>query len=190
MVKAKSSNYPIAGVDHLQADAAAIDAVLATLDAVVIPLEGKWGAGRLPLLVGAEMAARFGSAQAKLNAAVEAGNVEEVVKRAAILKRGWAAMDVAASPYLELEREGGVWGYDHGGKRYVVVLERSKAHYEAAHAGDPSLVVTVAELLTVWEASKVAQVTRKTRLAFPGAQVTRVTTDKSLADDLNDAVPF
>ncbi len=189
MDKAKPSNYPIAGIDHLQADAAAIDAVLASLDAIVVPLEGKWGAGRLPMLVEPALAAKFGSAQAKLNSAVEAGNVEEVVKRAAVLKRGWLALDAAASPNLALEREQ-VWGYDHQGKRYTVVLDRSKANWQASHTEDASLVVTVAELLTVWEASKVAQVTRKTRLAFPGAQVTRVTNDKSLADDLNDEVPF
>ena len=185
----KPSNYPIAGLDNLVADAGAIDAVLATLDAVVIPLEGKWGAGRLPMLVEPDLAAKFGSAQAKLNAAVESGNVPEVVNRAAILKRGWLALDAAASPNLALERDQ-VWGYDHQGKRYIVVLDRSKANWQASHAQDASLVVTVAELLTVWEASKVAQVTRKAKLVFPGSQVTRVTTDKSLADDLNDEIPF
>lgn len=189
MDKAKPSNYPIPGIDHIQADAGAIDAVLATLDAVVIPLEGKWGAGRLPMLVEPDLAAKFGSAQAKLNAAVEAGNVEEVVKRAAVLKKGWQALDAAESPNLALERDQ-VWGYDHQGKRYTVVLDRSKANWQASHAQDASLVVTVAELLTVWEASKVAQVTRKAKLTFPGSQVTRVTNDKSLADDLNDEIPF
>jgi len=189
MDKAKPSNYPINGLDNLLADAGAIDAVLATLDAVVIPLEGKWGAGRLPRLVDPDLAAKFGSAQAKLNSAVEAGNVEEVVKRAAVLKRGWLALDAAASPNLALERDQ-VWGYDHDGRRYTIILDRSKAAWAAAHAENASLVVTVAELLTVWEASKVAQVTRKAKLVFPGSQVTRVTTDKSLAEDLNDEVPF
>ena len=189
MDKAKPSNYPIGGIDHLAADAGAIDAVLATLDAIVIPLEGKWGAGRLPRLVEPDLAAKFASAQAKLNSAVEAAEVEEVVKRAEVLKRGWLALDAAASPQLALERDQ-VWGYDHQGKRYTVVLDRSKANWQAAHAEDASLVVTVAELLTVWEASKVAQVTRTAKLVFPGAQVTRVTNDKSLADDLNDEIPF
>ena len=189
METAKPSNYPIGGLDHIQADAAAIDAVLATLDAVVIPLEGKWGAGRLPRLVEPDLAAKFGSAQAKLNAAVEAGDVEEVVKRATVLKRGWLALDAAASPQLALERDQ-VWGYDHQGRSYIVVMEPSKANWQAAHAEDASLVVTVAELLVVWEASKVAQVTRKAKLVFPAAEVTRVTMDKSLADDLNDEIPF
>lgn len=189
MEKANVRNYPIKGLDEIEADAAAIDAVLARLDTEARRCEGRWGVERLPLLVPPEMAAKFGSAQAKLNAAIEAADVAAVVERAAIMLRGWQSLDAWASEAvnLDVERDEGVWGYLHSGKPYKVVLERSKAHREASRATDPALVVTVSELLTCWEAMMDRSPVAAAKAAFPGASVTVVRRKSAVLDD---EIPF
>jgi len=187
--QANVRNYPLPPVDELQADAAAIDAVLARLDTEARRCEGKWGVERLPLLAPPEMGAKFASAQAKLNAAVEAADVAAVVERAAILLRGWQALDAWASDAvnLDVERDEVVWGYLHSGKPYKVVLDRSKAHREASRATDPALVVTVAELLTCWEARMDRSPVAAAKAAFPGAAVTAIRRKSAVLDD---EIPF
>lgn len=189
MEKANVRNYPIRGLDEIEADAAAIDAVLARLDTEARRCEGKWGVERLPLLVPPDMAAKFGSAQAKLNVAIEAGDVATVVQRAAIMLRGWQVLDDWASTCvnLDVERDDGVWGYLHSGKPYKVVLERSKAHREASRATDPALVVTISELLTNWEARMDGGPVDAAKTVFPGASVTAVRQKSAVLDD---EIPF
>ena len=189
MEKANVRNYPLPPVDELQADAAAIDAVLARLDTEARRCEGRWGVERLPLLVPVDMAAKFASAQAKLNAAVEAADVAAVVERAEIMLRGWQALDAWASDAVnpDVERDEGVWGYRHSGKPYTIVLDRSKAHREASRSADPALVVTVAELLTSWEARMDGTPVDAVKAAFPGASVTAIRQKSAILDD---EVPF
>lgn len=189
MEKAKAKNFPIKGLDEIEADAGAINAVLARLDAEVVEIEGKWGVDRLPRIVSIEMAAKFGSAQAKLNAAIETGDVAAIVQRAAIMLRGWEALDDHASACVnpDTEREDGLWGYRHGGKPYTIVLERSKAHREASRAIDPALVVTVGELLTCWEARMDRGPVDAAKTVFPGASVTAVRQKSAVLDD---EIPF
>ena len=189
MEKVNVRNYPIPPVDEIQSDVAAIDAVLARLDTEARRCEGRWGVERLPLLVPPEMAAKFGSAQAKLNAAIEAADVAAVVERAEIMLRGWQALDAWASSAVnpDVERDEGVWGYLHSGKPYKVVLDRSKAHREASRATDPALVVTVAELLACWEARMDRSPVAAAKTAFPGAAVTAIRQKSAVLDD---EIPF
>lgn len=189
MEQANVRNYPLPPVDESQADAAAIDAVLARLDTEARRCEGRWGVERLPLLVPVEMAAKFGSAQAKLNAAIEAADVAMVVERAAIMLRGWQSLDAWASNAVnpDTERDEGVWGYRHGVKPYTIVLDRSKAHREASRSTDPALVVTVAELLTCWEARMDGGQVDAVKAAFPDAAVTAIRRKSAILDD---EIPF
>ena len=189
MEKANARHFAIKGLDETEVEAGAINAVLARLDAEVVEIEGRWGVDRLPVLVPPEMAAKFGSAQAKLNAAIESCDLNAVVQRAAIMLRGWQALNDWASACVnsDVEREEGVWGYRHGTKPYTVVLERSKAHREASRATDPALVVTVAELLTCWEARMDGGPVDAVKAAFPGASVTAVRQKSTVLDD---EIPF
>ena len=63
-----------------------IDAALATVDEVAHAMERKWGIGRLERLVEPDLAAKFVSAQEKLNKAIETNDVAQVVKRAETLR--------------------------------------------------------------------------------------------------------
>ena len=149
MEPTNARNYPFPGLDHVDPDQAAIAAAIASLDATVIPLESKHGVGRLPLIVDPQLAARFARALAKLNRAIDENDADGVVKHAAVVKRGWQAMDAAASLNPAVDPNEGVWGYNHNGVPWTVVLEPSRGHQVAAQ-GEAGLTVTIAELLTCW----------------------------------------
>ena len=108
----------------------------------------------MPRLVSPEMAARFGSARDRLNAAIRENDGEEVAKRAAVMIRGWQALDKAATEAgceaLPLRTV----GVKHEGRSYVVAWDRADAHKAATLADDPERVVTVHELLVAWEAMR------------------------------------
>ena len=72
------------------------DLALAPFDAAVREMDRKWGVDRLPELVSPETAQRFGSAMAKLNAAIDADDPEECLTRAKVVMRGFEAMDAEA----------------------------------------------------------------------------------------------
>ena len=60
-------------------------------------MELKWGCDRLPGLVSPETAAKFGSAKAKLDAAILDNDPQAVAQRATIMVKGWKVMDKEAS---------------------------------------------------------------------------------------------
>jgi hypothetical protein len=75
----------------------AIHHAVMPLDKIASDAEMKWGCDRLPELVSPELASRFGSAKAKLDAAIIANDPQDVTHRADVLARGWSAMDLEAS---------------------------------------------------------------------------------------------
>jgi hypothetical protein len=74
----------------------ACDFALAPFDTAARAMETKWGINRLEGLVPPEMAARYGSALGKMNAAVMADDPEDTAARVGVCVRGLAAMDAAA----------------------------------------------------------------------------------------------
>lgn len=179
-VRAKSPEPPrIVYEDQSQA----VTDALKPLDRVARDMEARWGVGRLPRLVSPEMSARFGSARDRLNAAIRANDGEEVAKRAAVLIRGWQALDRAATDAgceaLPLR----TIGVEHEGRAYVVAWDRGDVHKAATLASDPARVVTVNELLVAWEALR-AQV-EGVKQAFPGAEVVRAKLSPG-----GDEIPF
>ena len=161
----------------------AVSDALRPLDRIAVEMEAKWGVGRLPRLVTPELAAKFGSARDKLNEAIRANDGEAVAKRAAVMMRGWQALDVAATEAgceaLPLR----TIGVKHEGRSYVIAWDRADVHKAAKLAPDASLVVTINELLVAYEAlrQKIAGV----KEAFPGAELTRVSIPPG-----GDALPF
>lgn len=74
----------------------AVDHAIAPFDRAVGVADRAWGIDVLPTLVSPETAARYGSALAKLNAALDSGNAEETAKRAGVCIRGLAVMHAEA----------------------------------------------------------------------------------------------
>jgi len=66
------------------------------LDQVARQMEDTWGTGRLMQLVDDVMRDKFFKQMAKLNAAIEKNDPDEVGTHAAALGRGWVALDKAA----------------------------------------------------------------------------------------------
>jgi len=163
--------------------AEAVTEALRPLDRVAVEMEGKWGVGRLVRLVSPEMAARFGSAKDKLNDAIRANDGESVANRAAVLIRGWQALDNAATEAgceaLPLRTV----AVQHNGRSYVVAWDGGDVHKAAKLSRSPENVVSVHELLVAYEAlkSKIDGV----KQAFPGAEVIKVSIPPG-----GDALPF
>ena len=78
---------------HGDSVADAIHHALLPLDRAASEMEMKWGCERLPSLVSPETASLFGSAKAKLDAAIQVNDPQEVVRRAAVMIKGWSKMD-------------------------------------------------------------------------------------------------
>jgi hypothetical protein len=169
----------------LPIDRTPIGDALEPLDRVAIEMEGKWGVGRLQRLVTPEMAAKFSSAREKLNDAIRDNDLEAVVSKAAVLIRGWHALDKAATEAGHKTYPEGVWSAKHRGTTYTICLDRADVNKVAKDAADPAHVVTLAELLLVWDEFQGKRVISETKSLFPGATVERVS-----IKDMDDDIPF
>ena len=121
---------------------------LRPLDALAIEMDEKWGADRLVALVSAETASKFGAAKAKLDQAIDGNDAIEVAKRAAVMMRGWRALDAEAvsAGRKVLEVSAWVWR-DDDDKPHAFVKDHAEAiSYAKSHPGVP-----------VWSMSEVAR---------------------------------
>lgn len=75
----------------------ACDKALGPFDTTARAMEVKWGINRLEGLVPPELAARYGSALGKMNAAVMASDPDDTAARVGVCVRGLQAMDAAAT---------------------------------------------------------------------------------------------
>ncbi len=160
----------------LSPEQAAIAAALQPLDKVSSETEARWGIGVLERLVSPETAAKFASARVKLDNAIDAGDLEEVTKRASVMIRGWKAVEEEAlankSPKQnrpDLERSWFVEGDD--GARYCFVHHEADTTL-ALKAYPDHIVWSMNEVVRILQSHELALVS-KTKEIFPGAVVTR-----------------
>lgn len=161
-----------------------ISDALEPLDRIAVEMEGKWGVGRLSRLVTPDMAAKFSSAREKLDEAIRANDLDAVVAKASVLIRGWQALDKAATEAGHKTHPEAVWSSRRGGKVYTICLDRADVNKIARDASDPAHVVTIDELLMVWEDFQANRVISETKSLFPGATVQRVGGIKEMDDDI------
>jgi hypothetical protein len=123
-----------------------IKAVLAPLERVAAELEDKWGRDRLCGLVDEEMAGRFGSAAAKLEEARRGKNIEQIKKKAEVMRRGWMKLDeLAEAAGHEPWQQPDVWeGRQPDGTVFLIAKDRSTAI--AAHKQSGVGVWTLEEI--------------------------------------------
>ena len=159
---------------------------LAALDQVVIRCEQKWGVDRLPKLVPPETASRFGSAKAKLDAAIEVDDADEVARRASVLARGWEALDkeATAAGHEPSEVDAWIWR-DENDQPHAFVRDTADAlkymqnHKNVVVWSMPEIVRTAAAFLE--EAGKLGE---KVKTTFPGAAVVDIRNKKVPSDDI------
>jgi hypothetical protein len=149
----------------------ALAAAIAPLDQVAHALEAKWGCDRLPRLVTPELAARFGQAADKLDAAIHDNDLEAITHRAQVMIRGWQALDQAATEAGHTPMPPNTWSMTWHGKPYTVALNPRDADAVARHSDHPETVVTLPELLLAWSQWQPAAFAEAAKAAFPGATV-------------------
>lgn len=155
------------------------------LDRVAAEMEAKWGPGRLPRLVSPELAQKFYSAKQKLDEAIRFHQRDEIAHKATVMIRGWQVLDAAATEAGHSPNPSSVWSVTKDGKVYRVCLDETDMLKVARESETPQNVVTVDELLTVWQAFNADTTAERVKLAFPGATVPRVK-----RPDPNDGLPF
>lgn len=78
-------------------DVLSIQSDIDAVDFTAREMEAKWGAGRLPLIVGPDFREAFYDQRSMLNGAIWAGDVGETRRHAEAMIRGWRALDAAAT---------------------------------------------------------------------------------------------
>jgi hypothetical protein len=132
----------------------------------------RWGGiVRLQSLVSPELSARYGSAYAKLQAAIKSFDTQEVARLAGVCIRGLEALylDAKASGNGGLEPRA-VY-VSHHGREYVVAIDRLDIAAISAPEGVP--VLSIQELLECRQIVLDGQVTAldAMQVAFQGAEV-------------------
>jgi hypothetical protein len=131
----------------------------------------KWGGiVRLQSLVSPELSARYGSAYAKLQAAIKAFDSQETARVAGVCIRGLEALDKAASESHESLEPRSVF-IQHHGRSYVVAIDRADVAAIKAPEGVP--VLSIQELLEARQIVLDGQIKALDAMqtAFPGSEV-------------------
>ena len=161
------------------------DFALAPFDRMANEMDRKWGVDRLVELVPADVAAKYGSAMAKLNAAIDAQDPDEVATRASVCVRGMQAMDQIASQAHGEPPTAQVWVVEADG--YTFGLMRDPRAWQRAQEAYPKLeLITEREMvlaLTMYRRSLAKEMIDAAKAAFPGAEVTAIR-DMELEDDI------
>jgi hypothetical protein len=161
------------------------DFALAPFDKIARDMDHKWGIDRLVELVPADVAAKYGSAMAKLNAAIDAQDPDEVATRASVCVRGMQAMDQIASQAHGEPPTAQVWVVEADG--YAFGLMRDPRAWQRAQEAYPKLeLITEREMvlaLTMYRRSLAKEMIDAAKAAFPGAEVTAIR-DMELEDDI------
>lgn len=148
---------------------------VAPLDKVTRDMDRKWGVDRLAELVSPDMAAKFGSAMAKLNAAIAANDPAETAARAAVCIRGMNAMDAEAEANGAPQASADVWEIEVDGLK--VGIHHDNADWPAIQSARPDLTLfSLRQVATALKAySLTADVLATTQAHFPDANVVRIT---------------
>ena len=166
-------------------------------DHTAIEMERRWGAGRLRLLVTAELREKFDKQRFKFQSAIQHGSLQEVQAQAQRMTTAWMALDRAAEAAGEPELSPLVWETALADGT-VVALVRSR---EEAHA-----VVSSGRKVAVYDMEEIARMLANyrevvdTKITFPGAEVIQIRQNISdpldgvrdgvnLTDTLNDDIP-
>ena len=161
------------------------DFALAGFDRMANAMDHKWGIDRLVELVPADVAAKYGSAMAKLNQAIDDQDPDEVAVRASVCIRGMQAMDQIATQAHGEPPTAQVWVVEADG--YTFGLMRDSRAWQRAQEAYPKLeLITEREMvlaLTMYRRSLAKEMIDAAKAAFLGAEVTAVR-NMELEDDI------
>ena len=154
-------------------DAIMCDYALAPVDRLAIEMDRKWGIDRLPELVSVSMSQKYGSAVAKMNAAVEAGDVEECRKRCEVVVRGLQAMDAEAERVGAEKACTDVWEVEVDGEMFGIM--RDGRGWRAIKEQRPELeLLTLREVALAYRYFRehwMGELEKAAKQSFPGAEM-------------------
>jgi len=164
------------------------DYAVAPFDRKAEEMDEKWGIDRLVELVSAETAAKYGSAMAKFNDAIDAGDPSVTAARAQVCIRGMEAMDAEATAAGAERASMDVWEVEVAGELYGVM--RDARSWQAIKAQRPEMTLVslreVALALKHWRGSIAGEFERSVKQSFvDGAEVVAITNR-----NLEDEIPF
>lgn len=165
------------------------DYALAPFDRAARQMDETWGVDRLPELVAPETAARYGSAMAKLNAALDADDPNEVAARAGVATRGLAALDAEARRLGHSPLPPETWPFQDAHGAPCVLIRDTQQWHVAAAAFPGATIYTLREAinaLAVYRDGPVAAIKKH----FPEAEVTAARPKTELETELQDEIPF
>lgn len=165
------------------------DMAVAPMDRLAEQMDTVWGIDRLPELVTPATAAKYGSAMAKLNAALAANDPAEVQLRAEVVMRGLHAMDAEAKQLGAQPASTEVWEVELDGE--TIGIMRDARGWKAIQAQRPELrLVTLREVavaLQAWSQTVPAAAEAAIKESFgDGAEVIGFKRSK----DLDDEIPW
>ena len=150
-----------------------IDYAVAPLTKLTRDLDHFWGIDTLVEIVPPEMAEKFGGAVAKLNAAIEAQDVDEVVKWVGVCMRGSKAMHETALASGAAPASDEAWLIQADDKQYALLKDvRAWQRFQDKH---PDIeVLTEREIImaiSFFRKSKLGEMVGETKKHFPEAEV-------------------
>jgi hypothetical protein len=161
------------------------DLSLAPFDHAAREMDKRWGVDRLPELVSAESAAKWGKAMAGLNGAIDAKDPDKVKFWVEICLRGMAAMDAEAVAMGRPVSDPMIWEHEYEGTVYGIIEDGRE--WPAAYAKRPGIAIhTMREVAVALHEHRNGLVSA-VKLAFPGAEVKAVRRKPS---DLEDDFDF
>ena len=163
------------------------DYAVAPFDHMAHAMDRKWGVDRLVELVPPEMAERYGAAMAKLNAAIDAADPEQVSLRAGVCMRGMAAMDKAATEAGAEPASQDVWLVQADGKEFGLL--RDARAWQSVQEKHPGVrLISEREMILaieMYQRSLAGQMVQAVKDSFPQADVIKIPNDS-----LDDPLPF
>jgi hypothetical protein len=163
------------------------DYALAPFDHMAVEMDRKWGVDRLTELVPVEMAEKYGSAMAKLNAAIDAADPEQVSLRAGVCMRGMAAMDQAATQSGATPASRDVWLVQADGREFGLL--RDARAWQSVQERHPNVrLISEREMvlaIEMYQRSLAGQMVQAVKDSFPKADVIKIPNN-----NLEDEIPF
>jgi hypothetical protein len=152
-------------------------------DAVAMAMETRWGAGRLRLLVSAELREKYDRQRYLFNQAIWHGDLEAVRRESSRMIAAWQALDRVATDNHAPELATVVWETALEDGTVVAIVRTAEEARAVVRDGRKVVVYTLDELgrmLTNYRA------VTEVKEAFPGATVTQIR--RSVEDPLDAIV--
>ena len=182
--KADRMLHPAMSAEEIQCDYA-----LGPFDRMAYDMDRKWGVDMLVELVSPETAAKYGSAMAKLNAAIEANDPAMVAARAAVCMRGMEAMDAEATQAGKQPASDDVWILAFNDRQ--VGLIKNGRGWQRVQAAHPDLqIITENDVILALEAMAATTLGKMREAIAEGFPQAEVTGFKFKNEGLEDELPF